>query len=342
MEFVSAPDSFAKLREQHNRRSEGHEVAFPYYFEDLQETLGGIPPGCVRQLAGLPGSRKSTYAAVEAQRAAKAGHSVRYISVELTPEEVTARLVASEAKVPPAAWVLGMPIDSDSEKRAADAANSCGDLAIARAQNVLFEDLEATFSELESTARKEEVFRTPGVYIDFIQALTIGDNGRLGLQERVASSIYQLQELAATYQVALTVVSSVARGKYDALTLSDANEKHGPQQFLGESPERLLLGGSDFLAAGKQSGDLEYALTASMALLRVQTERPELQGFVVEVLAKARYARTDGLRWFGRCFGADGLRMLDEEEYGHLDEWLTGAPTLTVEMGTDTPEFVKF
>ena len=79
----------------------GADEGVPTGFENLDFILGGWQPGSVYILGAGTGRGKSVMALNCAVAAAKAGRNVLYVSLEMGHSDLTRRLIAAEARVPP-------------------------------------------------------------------------------------------------------------------------------------------------------------------------------------------------------------------------------------------------
>ncbi len=66
---------------------------------DLDRRLGGLQAGDLTILAGRPGMGKSAIAVHVAESAALAGHTVGFISLEMTPEQIAMRMLARRTRI---------------------------------------------------------------------------------------------------------------------------------------------------------------------------------------------------------------------------------------------------
>jgi replicative DNA helicase len=75
-------------------------------FPALNDKIGGLLPGNLITVAGRPGAGKSAMAMQLALRAAETGR-VLYVSLEMRPEELGARLIAGETGIPTQKQIMG-------------------------------------------------------------------------------------------------------------------------------------------------------------------------------------------------------------------------------------------
>jgi KaiC/GvpD/RAD55 family RecA-like ATPase len=286
-------------------RAEGREACLPVPWPDLARVLDehatdgrALRPG-VHVLVGGTGSGKTQLALGLALEAARGGHPVWYIGLELDPVSVTARLAAlawahpkdgrETVSVP---WsVLDWPRTSrgrgklDEVERAVAAEIDALPIRLvfgaARSGRGGFTvaDLEAALAEATEAGT---VARPALVVMDFLQLLA-GEEGNFDDREirtRIARASYAASNHTRDGRVAVLLVSATSREGYKDLVIDE--EKGMPY-------EQSLVG------AGKESGEIEYAATSVLVLARTKLD-PTEDGARVRLLAVAKN-RHGGTGW---------------------------------------------
>lgn len=248
-------------------------------FDYLDHLLdGGFKARQLTAIAGPPGAGKSALAA-QFCRALALQMPVLIISTELDGAEVASRVAAPLLNVRPSE-ILSL------QASPARAAAAVSELPIYVAA---MDDLDLDFDALAlieklAHAVSASAGRMPAVVIDYMQELASDDpEGRRMSVSRVAK---QLRRMARRLDTAFVVLSSVNRSNY------------------GQTARRASGGSEDpraWLAAAKESGDIEYA-TAVFTFLEVdQNVGPTGECYARLIVAKSRRGMPGfvGLRFHG-------------------------------------------
>jgi replicative DNA helicase len=156
-----------------------------------KRTGGGFKPGELVIIAGRPGAGKSALAASIALAAAKAGHAVGLISLEMSRAEIMKRLLCQEAQVPLDALRPGGLQDGDWT-RILDATEDL------RALPIVIDDSPA-LSAWQARARARRIARERGLdvlVVDYLQLLS-GERKRGDNREREIADISRSLKLIA-------------------------------------------------------------------------------------------------------------------------------------------------
>ena len=289
-------------------RANGEEGALPVPWSDLAAVLdphagpAALRPG-VHVLVGGTGSGKTQLALGLALAAARAGHPVGYVGLELDPVGVVARLAAlewartrkREAVLPVERWsVLDWPrrdAGRDALHRVRDkVADELDKLPLslvfgdARSSGAGFtaDDFGAVAAEV---AKQGDRKRPALVVLDFLQLLSGGGSADdREIRTRIAGASYAANNAARAGECAVLLVSATARDNYGALTLE-----------LDKLPD---AGG--FVGFGKESGEIEYAATSVLVMARADG----YPGDRLVAVAKNRHGGTGwaALGWDGSAF----------------------------------------
>jgi hypothetical protein len=229
-------------------------------------------------VTGHTGGGKTAFACNLSLAAVKAGHPVVYVSRELDPIELAARLVALEAGISWADLSLQRTLTEDERLKRDNAiaglTHFLGHLYV-WAPDPGPNEAAPTVSELraivEAAARKHNC--TPLVVFDYLQAPGIygrdeADERRLMLRERIAQITMQLRHLSKRHKLSdgtawtgcpVLVLSTTAR--------SNVKGEGSAQGMTGEDPDLLRNDGLEVLKAlPKEAGEIEATAVTSWAL----------------------------------------------------------------------------
>lgn len=288
--------AFAATIAQNERRRRRIERPLPLPWARVARALGGgLWPG-LHVLVGTTGTGKTQFALQTALNAAKAGHPVLYVGLELGPTELGNRLMAMESDH----WHwselhFGNGPPMDEQRATAD--------ALARLPvEFLFGppygfDPSALLPAVAMLQRRFGTERTALVVFDFLQL--VGGDPRADLRERIQAAAYACRAAARDLGVAVLALSGTARENYGRLS----GEGEAPGQG---NPARLV-------GLGKESGELEYAADTVLVLAAEPWPtgpdgtpvRPEAGTKMWLAVAKQRAGLTGwhSLRFDGRGFG---------------------------------------
>lgn len=274
-------DIEAMLETMEARRS-GKETAMSTPWSPVDSLLGGgLWPG-MYVLVGGTGSGKTQWAVQVAAEAARRGQSVLYLALELSRQDLAARVMGTLSGV---AWsqILRGTLDEVDVTRVMMAARV--------AEQIPFHtECGPPFGYgAETLAARAWALKPALIVIDYLQLCA----GRHGEEPRTAVGrvSYVARALARDLGAVVLVLSSTARANYAELVNDPARDP------------------VDLVGLGKESGEIEYAADGVMVLAR----SAEGGRNRVLVLAKNRHGpvgRAD-LLWNGHTFSvADGLREI--------------------------------
>ncbi|MBK6531249.1 MAG: AAA family ATPase [Deltaproteobacteria bacterium] len=274
-------DIEAMLETMEARRS-GQETAMSTPWSPVDSLLGGgLWPG-MYVLVGGTGSGKTQWAVQVAVEAARRGQSVLYLALELSRQDLAARVIGTLSGV---AWsqILRGTLDEVDVTRVMMAARV--------AEQIPFHtECGPPFGYgAETLAARAWALKPALIVIDYLQLCA----GRHGEEPRTAVGrvSYVARALARDLGAVVLVLSSTARANYAELVNDPARDP------------------VDLVGLGKESGEIEYAADGVMVLAR-SAEGGRKR---VLVLAKNRHGpvgRAD-LLWNGHTFSvADGPREI--------------------------------
>jgi len=258
---------------QMERRRTGEELPVSLPWPKLKQKLsGGLWPGC-HLLTGGTGTGKSQFALQIALHAAKQGQPVLYVGLELGPTDLVARLLGLmsgqqwsqlwHGKSPEPGQehlqlLRGLPIR----------------MAVAPPKGWDHTRLYRLAAEMRAGKPKGPLL----MVVDYLQLVSspAGEAGQT-IAERISSVGYAARAAAREHDIAVLLLSSVARDKID----TKAKPGGGPAQAMQ--------------GHGKYSGDLEFAGDTVLAFVPEpwpNPDRPPAEGTTVHLaIAKQRAGR---------------------------------------------------
>ena len=304
------PRPIAKLALEGLRRAEARknkdELPVPVPWPEYATIMGGgLWPGMHVLVAGT-GAGKTTFATQIAITAAEAGCPTAYVGLELDEAQVGLRMVAEQAKVGWSKLYLGKHSE-DQLSRAQAAAELMTNWPLYAVMGnpsgwpaSKLETIAAWLAE-DSKHRAGANKPRPGlIVLDFLQLIGAeGKEDRTELRERIGRAAYTARQASRAHNVAVVLVSSIARNNYQSIASGAAEaglrpEKNGEPAFMF-NPDAIV-------GLGKESGEIEYAADSVTVLIRSPNEKK--QPVVLCAVPKLRYGRPS---WFPTNF--DGLRF---------------------------------
>lgn len=294
-------DALTRMERRHAKL----ERPIPIPFQSMADALGGGLWSGMYVLVGNTGSGKSQLSLQLAVEAARAGTPVLYIGLELGRVDLTARLIGLLTPVPWSYLYLGKSVQTPDlrTKHAAE----LDELRRLPFHLELGGPFGWSYADLEPRVRAmRDLYPEPNgpgsrpmlVVLDFLQLVSSSEGEREELRERIGRAAYVGRKVARDYDAAVVLVSSTARDNYARLDASIPGEKGKP---LAEPPLAALVG------LGKESGEVEYAADAVLALRR------EADGMRLAV-AKGRAVKPC---WVELRF--DGTRFSEPKPKGRVD-----------------------
>lgn len=192
--------------ERVERRRSGEETGQPTGLADLDLITGGLQDGHLVVLGGRPAVGKTSLALRMATTVARAGRAVLIASLEMSAEEVTARIVAIEGRLSGRALLAG-DLDDEAHERWARTRAEVEDLPL-----IVEEDLTGVL-DIRARARRRaaEVGGLGLVVVDYLQLLP----SRAGAESRqieVSEVSRGLKLLASDLRCPVLALSQLNRG----------------------------------------------------------------------------------------------------------------------------------
>jgi replicative DNA helicase len=281
----SLSDQVDRTRDLINGRRDGTLLPIPTPWESLNKHLyGGLWPG-LHVLVAPPKAGKTQFALQLALSAIKKGYRAYYIGLELTPEEVVARVYSlfTDGVIHWAKMLYGQhnstailgPDEIGAFKKTLTPLHYIHQTAYSWDFNEL--------RGISEAARRESGTKPFLVIIDYLQLLQAPDGERWDMRERIGRAAYLGRQIARDYQGTVLAISSTARAGYGKVREDNTGNRGSPGDHLG---------------AGKESGEIEYAADTVQVLVRdAEGYRFALAGGRACVPAWFTAKFTDGYKW---------------------------------------------
>lgn len=266
------------------RRRDGEEKPIPLPWTYYAEALGGrgMWPGMHVLVAGT-GAGKTTFAMQIALGAAKVGHPVVYVGLELEAEQVALRLLGEHTQTAWSKFHLG---NTDAAwDRTAKARTDLGGLPFYVATGTATGWPASELTTLATGVRQAHPEAPAALLVvDFLQLVGEEPGTRKELRERIGNAAYQARTVARDHNAAVLLVSSAARNHYGLL--SSTVGEAGLSAWNG----KRTIGNPDALVGlGKESGEIEYAADSVTVLARWPERLDTGERAVVCAVPKLRY-----------------------------------------------------
>lgn len=173
-------------------------------FRDLDRKLAGLHPANLVVIAARPGMGKTALALNIAQNVALAGHSVAIFSLEMSREEVVARMLCAQGRIDSQKLRTGRLSEGDFTK--------LSNAASALYKKHLFVDDSPGLTVTEIRAKCRRLRRRPGldlVVVDYLQLMQ-GSGGE-NRQQEIAIISRSLKNLARELKVPVIALSQLNR-----------------------------------------------------------------------------------------------------------------------------------
>jgi replicative DNA helicase len=282
------------------RRARGVEKPIPTPFKQLEERLGGGWWPSLTVMAGPTGTGKTQLALQSALFAAEHEVPVLYVGLEPSGLDMVARVAGLKFHVPWSDLLLGKNPKVLTEIRP-QLETYLETLPLhfeAGSTRWGYPQLFKLAEAMRTTYRGERIEDSKPfmVVLDFLQLVGPADESRREeLRERIGRTAYIGAEIARKLDAAVILVSSIARDNY---------EKFSAPKAGAPAVDPLSLVGT-----GKESGEIEYAADAVIALCQGKKEPDGIPVWLA--LAKVR-AGLPG--WVPLRF-KDGCWFEDEHQF---------------------------
>jgi replicative DNA helicase len=205
--FISVAE-VARHQLEHVERMAGRPqmiTGVPTGFTELDQLTSGLQPADMIVIAGRPSSGKTAFALSIAQNVARRGYTVGILSLEMSKEQVVARLLCSEAKINLHRFRGGF-LSRDEWRRLAEALKTL-------AESRIFIDDTPAQTVLEARAKARRLKHERGLdllIIDYLQLMSV--RGRVeSRQQEVSQLSRDLKGLAKDLGIPLIAVSQLSR-----------------------------------------------------------------------------------------------------------------------------------
>ena len=201
-ELISS--TMAKIREA--QKKGGHPFGLRTGFPDLDRRLGGLRPGELFLLASRPSMGKTALSLNIARNVAKEpGTAVAFFSLEQSAEELSQRLLASEARLDSRKIQRGS-LSRDEMKRLHQA-----EVALKKSQLLIDDNPGRTVMDLRAKARRlAKSFELGLIVVDYLQLLA-GHRRTESREQEVAQISQGLKALAKELHVPVMALSQLSR-----------------------------------------------------------------------------------------------------------------------------------
>lgn len=205
--LISLAESCQAVLQDIERRQAGEDNGDRLFsgFVDLDDKLGGFRAGQMIVLAARPGIGKTALALNIAANVMKAGHSVLFVSLEMSHKELTERLLSSETG-----------INSHDIASGRVSAYQFHELqqAAERLADGRLHYLDSKFSLPEITAQARAAYRKHGVrfvVVDYLHLVSVEVKRGMLREQAVAQVSRGLKELAMTLSIPVLALSQLNR-----------------------------------------------------------------------------------------------------------------------------------
>ncbi len=277
-------DTFTELEQLYNQKQ--HITGIPTGFIDLDNKTAGLHNSDLILVAARPAMGKSAFALNIATNAAiKANTPVVIFSLEMSKEQMTSRILCSEAMVDSNKVKTGK-IDDDEWVKLATASGRLSD------SQIFIDDTPGiSIMEIRAKCRKLKLEKNIGlVVIDYLQLVQGTGKRGASREQEIAEISRSLKILAKEIQVPVIALSQLSRA---------------PEQRPDHRP---------MLADLRESGSIEQDADIVMFLYRddYYNENSEKKGVAEVILAKHRSGSTGTveLKWLG-----DFTKFVNIEKY---------------------------
>jgi replicative DNA helicase len=240
----------------------------PTGFTELDSLTSGLQPSDMIVIAGRPSSGKTAFALSIAQNVARRGYTVGILSLEMSKEQLVARLLCSEAKINLHRFRGGF-LSRDEWARLAEALKTL-------IESHIFIDDTPGITALEARAKARRLKHERGLdllIVDYLQLMAV--RGRAESRQQEVSEISRdLKAIAKDLGVPLIAVSQLSRAP-------DTRTDHRPQ-----------------LSDLRDSGSIEQDADVVMFVYREEIYNPteENAGIAEIIIGKQRNGPTDTIR----------------------------------------------
>lgn len=300
-------DTVAATLEHIRAREAGEVEAVPTPWEPLSYVLGkGFEPG-IHVLTGGTGAGKSTFAVACAIHAAREGHPVAYVSLELDQVQLGARMLAELHNRTGEAPVYFSELYRGTTPPQVNLDKCAEELAALPIVIDAMDPFGWPASGLDAIAEKlgkAGAAKRPFIVLDYLQLVSDeADAGRPDARSRVGKAAAVAHGVARRTGAAVLILSSVARSYYpivagdskklleSGISFKAERPIRGETETAGEYEGFPLYGEDGLVGLGKESGEIEYTASSVIALVKSRATAEQWRGIAAAV-AKNRFGRS--------------------------------------------------
>lgn len=232
----------------------------PTGYADVDELIGGLVPGDLAIVAARPSVGKTSFALGAARHLALAGGTALFFSLEMSQQQVAAKVLAYGSHVSTSRMDMRAMKESDYPKIAAVLGND-------EHARLVIDDQARTLTEIAAVCDREASVRgqLSAVFVDYLQLMTTA--GRVESRHvEVAAFSRGLKRLARDLKAPVVALSQLSRA---------------PEARADKRPHMADL---------RESGSLEQDADLILLLFREEMHRPsaEVEGIAEAIVAKNR------------------------------------------------------
>lgn len=209
-QFRQLGEIVIELREQVKRNMAGEAArnGTPTGFKEYDKMGGGFQPGDFIIIAGETSQGKSSLATCVANNAAKAGCPVAIYSLEMTSQQLAARLVAIESGVS-SSDIIYKELDITRFEAFDRGAVKLIDLPI-YIDETATSNLSNILGSIRSMTKK---FGVKGAIIDYLQILSVNNRGGDNAEQLMGNAARELKNIAKELGIWVIALSQLSRDR---------------------------------------------------------------------------------------------------------------------------------
>jgi replicative DNA helicase len=241
----------------------------PIGLSPISDALGGFWWPGVHVLLATPKAGKTQFVLQEAVNAAKEGSTVAYLSLELGPLEVEARVLGILENE-----LFTNILTRQTDKIKALQEKHCDTLSRFRIFGGA--GVRLTPDNIRESAKSLRAMDGEGscfMIVDYLQKM--GGKTQGEPRERVSEAADYLHTYGELYSIPILAVSTVGRVGYRGCSVQDFNKPGSPDSLMG---------------LGKESGDIEYSAQSLLAIVHQRNEDGTIKDSRIALAASRRGA----------------------------------------------------
>lgn len=266
-QFKALGEVIYELREQVKRNMAGEAArrGTPTGFAEYDCMGGGFQPGDFVVIAGETSQGKTSLATCIANNAAKAGAAVAFYSLEMTAQQLAARLISIESGVS-SSDIIYKPLDASrwaafdgGVAKLLDAPIYIDESSTSNLSNIL--------ASIRSMARR---FDIKGVVVDYLQILNVNNKGGDNAEQLMGNAARELKNIAKDLGIWVVALSQLSRDK-DRPEPSLARLRQSGQ--IAEAADVVMLVYRPEVYGRGYPGEFKDASTAGTAMVDIAKGR---------------------------------------------------------------------